>query len=347
MCSFPKQSFTNPNSYMIRKLIPAFIALSTPVLWSAEQPQHTLGETWEPAICFSVYRDGQSPLTQTYPTTEEIAADLQLIGQHFRLLRLYDCSEYAVRLLETIRAEQLPFKVLLGASLDAEFANPKNSWTDWAGVNFEKNRTHNDEETDRLITLANEYSDIITAVAVGNESLVDWTDHPVTPERSLELVLKVKHKVTQPVTVCDNWVPWRDDLGGLAEAVDFISLHTYPQWEGKSVEQALDYSKANYYAVRAAHPGKKVIITEAGWCTTSDHPQMLPGAATEENQTKYIGELLDWAQADQITLFLFEAVDENWKGSESRTEPEKHWGLYRSDRTPKKAVESLRKLTEE
>ena len=37
----------------------------------------------------------------------------------------------------------------------------------------------------------------------------------------------------------------------------------------------------------------------------------------------------------------FEAFDENWKGGPSPEETEKHWGLFRADRTPKLVVEHL------
>jgi exo-beta-1,3-glucanase (GH17 family) len=37
-------------------------------------------------------------------------------------------------------------------------------------------------------------------------------------------------------------------------------------------------------------------------------------------------------------VYYFEAFDENWKGSSDPLEPEKHWGLYRADRTPKLAL---------
>jgi len=324
---------------MLQKLLPPLIALISPLLLHAETD--TIGKNWEPAICFSAYRDGQSPVTQTYPSIDEISSDLHLIEPHFKLLRLYDCSEYAARTLEAIRREKLPIKILLGASLDAEFANPNNAWTDWSTVDFDKNKKHNEDEIERLIHLANKYPNIITAVAVGNEALVDWTDHPVKPKRSLQFVLKVKSRIKQPVTVCENWVPWQDGLKKLADAVDFISMHTYPQWEGKTIDQALDYSKANYYSVCAAHPGKKVIITEAGWCTTSNNQQMIISSANEENQSKYLKELLNWARNDQITIFLFEAFDENWKGSDAPNEPEKHWGIYNANRTPKQAIELL------
>lgn len=308
---------------------------------AGEPVQHTIDGDWRPAVCFSAYRDAHDPRTKTYPTVDQIAEDLRQVAPVWTLIRTYDCSPHADRTLEAIRQTGLPIKVLLGGWLDAEFANPANSWMDWSKVDFEANRAGNEAEMERLISLANQYPDIVVAVAVGNEALVDWTDHPVTPERVLELVKRVKARVPQPVTVCDNWVPWRDGLVELAAEVDFISLHTYPQWEGKHIAQALDYSKANYYAVRAAHPGKPVIITEGGWCTETNSPQMHAPDATEANQVRYVREMQDWTRSEGITFFLFEAFDEKWKGSDNVAEPEKHWGVFNRDRTPKPAGQML------
>ena len=47
---------------------------------------------------------------------------------------------------------------------------------------------------------------------------------------------------------------------------------------------------------------------------------------------------MEWTEKEGILNFYFEAFDENWKGSPEPWEPEKHWGIYRSDRTPKLAV---------
>ena len=41
------------------------------------------------------------------------------------------------------------------------------------------------------------------------------------------------------------------------------------------------------------------------------------------------------ADEQQVLVYLFEAFDENWKGSDHPLEPEKHWGIYRADRQPK------------
>ena len=48
-----------------------------------------------------------------------------------------------------------------------------------------------------------------------------------------------------------------------------------------------------------------------------------------------------WAEKEQVLVYYFEAFDENWKGSDDPLEPEKHWGLYRADRTPKLALQAL------
>jgi exo-beta-1,3-glucanase (GH17 family) len=48
--------------------------------------------------------------------------------------------------------------------------------------------------------------------------------------------------------------------------------------------------------------------------------------------------LLEWAERESILVYIFEAFDENWKGSDHPLEPEKHWGIYRADRSAKPAL---------
>jgi hypothetical protein len=107
-------------------------------------------------------------------------------------------------------------------------------------------------------------------VAVGNEATVDWTDHFVPVPRMIEYVRRVKAAVRQPVTFCENYVPWQDKLRDLVAELDFISLHTYPVWEYKHIHEALDYTKDNVASVARLYPGKPIVITEAGWCTNSN-----------------------------------------------------------------------------
>ena len=64
------------------------------------------------AICYSGYRDGQSPDLRRYPSLAQIREDLQLLAPHWPLLRLYDCSPHAERVLQVIREDHLPLRVL-------------------------------------------------------------------------------------------------------------------------------------------------------------------------------------------------------------------------------------------
>jgi exo-beta-1,3-glucanase (GH17 family) len=48
---------------------------------------------------------------------------------------------------------------------------------------------------------------------------------------------------------------------------------------------------------------------------------------------------MNWTKEEGIIAYYFEAFDENWKGSEHEFEPEKHWGIFKADRTPKKVME--------
>ena len=58
----------------------------------------------------------------------------------------------------------------------------------------------------------------------------------------------------------------------------------------------------------------------------------------EVYQKQYYQQLMDWAEQEQVLVYFFEAFDESWKGSCDPLEPEKHWGLYRTDRSPKLVV---------
>ena len=51
-----------------------------------------------------------------------------------------------------------------------------------------------------------------------------------------------------------------------------------------------------------------------------------------------VRELKQWSEQEQVLVCMFEAFDEPWKGSDDPLEPEKHWGFYFEDRTPKRVM---------
>ncbi len=294
------------------------------------------------AICYSGFRHGQQPGGQ-YPSYEEVKEDLLLLHGHWKYLRLYDCDLHAETVLSVIQQEKLDFKVLLGAFIEAEMNNFNCPWGGgvYAEEQLDANAQSNERKIHRLVEWGQRYANIVVALSVGNEACVDWTDHCVPESRVLEFVHQVKAKASQPVTFCENYVPWLYKLASLADALDFISIHTYPVWEYRHIEESLDYSKANYYAVAEKYPHKPIVITEAGWATCSNGRGIPPENVGEEYQKLYFDKLTEWVGQERILTFFFEAFDEPWKGSPDPLEPEKHWGLFNIDRTPKLAVQHL------
>jgi len=108
-------------------------------------------------------------------------------------------------------------------------------------------------------------------------------------------------------------------------------------WENRPIDEGLAYTVENIEGVRQALPGKQIVILEAGWATEATE---FGERANEADQARYFNEFGDWAAANNMTVFFFEAFDEPWKGNEN--DPlgaEKHWGLFSVDRTPKQVME--------
>ena len=288
------------------------------------------------AICYSGFRDGQSPDAGVFPSPAEIASDFEILQGHWDALRLYACDVHTERVLAVIRERGFAFKVMLGAYIAAEISNPNCPWGgEYPASVLRDNKRSNQAELERAVALANEYPDIVDVVSAGNEATVDWTDHLVSPDAVTDYVAYLQRHVAQPVTFCENYVPWLGKLDALAEQVDLISIHTYPVWEYKTIDEALAYTKENYAAVAERYPDKQVIITEAGWATASNGRGIPPENVGEFYQKRYLEELHKWSSEQGVVVYVFEAFDENWKGSDHPLEPEKHWGLYRADRQPK------------
>ena len=294
------------------------------------------------AICYSGYRRDQNPADHSYPSLAEIREDLRILSKHWRYLRLYDCSLHAERVLQVIQDEGFDFQVMLGAYLGAEVNNPQCPWgTPLSEAALQASVQANAQELQRLIQLANLHPDTVFSVAVGNEATVDWTDHLVPVERMIEYVRQVKAGVRQPVTFCENYVPWQHKLRDLVPELDFLSLHTYPVWEYKQVHEALEYTKDNIRSVATLYPGKPIVVTEAGWATQSNGRGIQPDNASQQLQAIYYEALMQWSRESGTLVFVFEAFDEPWKGSPDPLEPEKHWGLFDVDRRPKQVMLEL------
>jgi exo-beta-1,3-glucanase (GH17 family) len=294
------------------------------------------------AICYSGFRDGQSPETGVFPSYEEIKEDLLMLHGHWQYLRLYDCDPHSATVLKVIERENLDFKVMLGAYIVAEVNNPNCPWGGvYSKEQLKANKAQNRAKINMLVAMANQYPNTIFSLSAGNEAAVEWTDHLVSVESLMEYVRLIKQGAKQAVTFCDNYVPWLDKLEPLVDLVDFISIHSYPVWEYKGIHEGLSFTKQNYYDVVNRYPNKPVMITEAGWATNSNGRGIDPENVSEELQRIYYQDLMKWCDEEKILTFVFEAFDESWKGSPEPLEPEKHWGLFKVDRKPKLVLQDL------
>ena len=293
---------------------------------------------WGRAICYSGYRNGQSPKNATYPTYEQIKEDLTLLnGLGFKYLRMYDPIRYAEETCKVIRDCGFDMQLMLGPGLISEVNNPGCPWnqTSYSDEELKERAKRNDRNIDELIRIANENSDVINAVSVGNENTPQWGENNVPIERLISFARRLKEGTGKSVTFNEGVYEW-EHLKQLADELDIISIHSYPLWNGNTVEEALEVNKTWYKKVKEWYPCKPIFFSEVGWATDcADFKQMREGQANEENQKKYYEEFWKWSDSEQIISYMFEAFDEPWKGGNRPNEAEKHWGIFNEDRTPK------------
>lgn len=297
------------------------------------------------AVCYSGFRSGQHPDRgdgAKNPTEAQILEDLNILtnGPGFKLIRLYDSGENSLSVLKVINENKLEIKVLLGIWLQAELSNHEScAWLTEPipQHELEANKKANLQEIKRGIELANNYPEIISAVNVGNEALVDWNDHKVDTDTLIAYVQKVKKAIEQPITVAENYEWWAAKGQKLAAELDFISIHIYPIWEGRDIKDGIQYSIKNVQKVHKALPESKIVISEAGWASIASE---FGDRASEDKQKQYFKWMMDWAKKRNISTFFFEAFDEEWKGNaDNPMGAEKHWGLYTVDRKPKQVMQ--------
>jgi exo-beta-1,3-glucanase (GH17 family) len=282
------------------------------------------GQWMGQGISYGPHRDGQRPGGPS-PTRAQMREDLKLLRGRWSLLRVYSADPVAEDLLAIVREERLPFKVLLGAWIAPDAP--------------EENR----KQVQAAVRLAREYPDVVLGLCVGNETQVSWSDHKVPADVLSGLLREARRETTVPVSTADDfgfWLEPRSDA--VAREVDFIVLHVYAMWNGQPLDRALDFTREKYDDVVRRHPGIPVVLGEAGWATAKhtegEQATLIKAQPGEAEQRVFLEQFTAWVVRDRIVSTWFEAFDENWKGGPHPDEVEKHWGLFRADRSPKQAV---------
>jgi len=293
------------------------------------------------AVSYGCYRKGQAP-GQNGPSKTEILEDLNIVSKYWNLIRVYNADDDAQRILEVIRENKLPIKMMLGIWLENETKHPEY-------------RQHNIKNVLRGIELANMFKDIVIGVNVGNEAQVFWSWHRMEMENHLRYIRAVRNNTTAPVTIADDYNFWnKPDTMQVANELDFIVTHIYPLWNGKTLETAIDWMDSTFKDVQIKYPDMQIVLGETGWATTynaskkgpGEQGTLIKGEVSVSAQERYLIMHNDWVNKNKVTTFLFEAFDEPWKGGGENSDPneiEKHWGVFYKDRTPKESFQNYLK----
>lgn len=248
---------------------------------------------------FSPYADGQNPLKKRYPQPADIAGDLDRLSGLAASVRTYSSTDG----LENIPrlAGERGLRVTAGAWLD-------------------KDLDRNSREIDQLVANANSGFDI-ERLLVGNECLLR-NDLGLVQLKAY--IAEVRDATELPVSTAEPWHVWLK-YPDLADAVDFITIHVLPYWEGIPASEAPAWTMERYRQVQAAFPDKKVIIGEVGWPSGGAvFGQAIPSVV---NQARFVREFLGLAAEGKVDYFLMEAFDQPWKKAlEGRVGA--YWGMF-------------------
>jgi len=290
------------------------------------------GEWIGNGISYGAFRDGESPDSGTLTSKAHILEDLQIIAKRWHIIRMYSADEQAQHILEVIQKHRLPIQVMQGA------------WI--SGLQTDE---QNQKQIDFVIQLANQFPDIVIAINVGNEIFGDWSAHKVSDmDKVVQYIRQVRRQVKQAVTVNDDYNFWnKPHAKTIANEVDFIGLHAYAFWNNQTLDNSIAWTASIYEDIQKRFPSHTVALCESGWPTSriygdGSYEGSLIGKAGEAEQNTFFQAYNAWINKNKIISFYFEAFDENWKGGFDGEKPmlkaEKHWGLYKSNRTAKLAV---------
>ena len=146
----------------------------------------------------------------------------------------------------------------------------------------------------------------------------------------IALIKQVKRSTSLPVTTGEVWNIWLEHPE-LVSAVDFMAVHILPYWEGFESTVAVDHAVSIYNRLRAAYPGKRIVIAEFGWPSAGyNNKAAQPG---KFEQAEVIRSFVSTAQSLGMDYNIVEAIDQPWKAFEGSVGP--YWGLLDASRHAK------------
>ncbi|MFG1179463.1 glycosyltransferase [Xanthobacter versatilis] len=266
------------------------------------------------SLSFAPFSRDMSPEGEAPTNAAQIRSDMQVVAPYTRGVRTYS-STNGKELIAPIAGEQ-GIRVTAGAWLNRQ--SDKDT-----GEIIPKAKAANDREIAGVIEVARQNRNV-QAVVVGNETLLrgDMSDDELA-----ELIRSVKRQVNVPVTSGEIWNTWLDHPK-VASSVDFILAHILPYWEDVPADKVVDYTIDAYNRLRAAYPGKRIVIGEFGWPSHGYNR----GASVPDPlaQAMIIRDFVARADALGIEYNIIEAFDLPKKQNEGSVG--QYWGVFDADR---------------
>ena len=257
------------------------------------------------SVSYAPFASSTNPDDGGKATPAQIRADLKLLAPMTRSIRLYS-STGGVELVPGI-AQEFGLNVTVGAWID-------------------KHADRNERELTAAIELARRYSNV-RSVMVGNETVFRGDQ---TVDELIKKIQRVKRATNLPVSTGEIWHVWMAHPE-LVSQVDYIAAHVLPYWEGFSGEQAVDQAILIYDKLRAAYPGKRIVIAEFGWPSAGYNLKDAEPGRLEQGAV--LREFVARARDQGIDYNIVEAIDQPWKIFEGGVGP--YWGLMNAEREPK------------
>ncbi|WP_147163443.1 glycosyltransferase family 2 protein [Pararhodospirillum oryzae] len=266
------------------------------------------------SVSYTPYRNDPKTESDDDATVERMHDDLALLSSVSRQIRTYSAIGKAEALLPEVAASE-GLQVTVGA---------------WVSADQDLNVREMDAAVEAV-----KASRAVKAVIVGNESILR---NEFTVDELIGHIRDIKRRTRGMVDVStgETWDIWLAHPE-LASAVDFIAAHILPYWEGIPADYAVEYAFKRYDELRAAFPGKRVVIAEFGWPSRGYNDRAAePDPVT---QAKVLRDFINEAERLGVSYNIVEAFDQPWKTNEGSVGP--YWGLFKADRTPKFPLQGL------
>lgn len=150
---------------------------------------------------------------------------------------------------------------------------------------------------------------------------MSWSGHRVDRDVLIGYLREVRAATTVPVTTADDFGWWLSpDSDPVAREVDFLMVHAYAMWNGKSLEEAVAFTAQKYAEVTARFPGQTIILGELGWATQrhdeGEQAKLIKGVPGEDEQRQFHEAFVAWATRERVPNLGARRELEGWPSPE-------------------------------